>query len=105
MIAACDGEGKLSRHVHLSSRDGALLETLDHTADVLSVDFSPDGRTLVSGDWNHEVHVWDVARRQKRATLRGHFVGVGMVRFSPDGKTIASSSEDSTIRLWRSATD
>jgi WD40 repeat protein len=82
--------------------DGTILGTLDHAANVLSIDFSPDGHTLVTGDMNHEVQLWDVERRQKRATLRGHEFWVEAVRFSPDGKTIASCSDDGTVRLWRS---
>ena len=100
MIAMCEEK---ANQVFLSSLDGNALGTLDHAASVWTVDFSPDGRTLVTADSNNEVHLWDVQRRQERATLRGHSAWISMVRFSPDGKTIASSSDDGTVRLWRSA--
>ncbi len=92
-----------AKRVSLSSLDGVTLGTLAHAANVTSLDFSPDGRTLVTGDTNHEVHIWDLERCQERATLRGHDFWVEDVRFSPDGKTIASCSDDGTVRLWRSA--
>jgi WD40 repeat protein len=107
-IVALDCNGKViaccnnSNDVTLLSLDGAMLGTLHHTGIVRTVDVSPDGITLVTGDMNHEVHLWDVARRSHRATLHGHDTWVSMVRFSPDGKTIASSSNDGSIRLWRS---
>lgn len=97
MIASCHAQ-----HVHLFSREGISLGTLKHAAKVNSVDFSPDGQSLVSGDNNHEVHIWDVERCQERVALHGHFSWVVSVRFSPDGKTIASASDDGTVRLWRS---
>jgi WD40 repeat protein len=96
-LASWDG-----KQVFLSTLDGALLGTMDHAADVWVVDFSPNGHTLVTGDMNDEVHIWDVDRFQERATLRGHNAQLGMVRFSPDGKTIASVGTDGTVRLWRS---
>jgi WD40 repeat protein len=91
-----------SQQVFLTTLDAAHVATLNHAADVESVDFSPDGTLLVTGDTNHEVHIWDVRRHQKRATLRGHDAWVDAVRFSPDGKTIASSGDDGTVRFWRS---
>jgi WD40 repeat protein len=91
-----------SNHVYLSSLDGTRAGTLEHAGSVMSVEFSPDGRTLVTGDLNNEVHLWDLERCERRATFRGHDHVVEAVRFSPDGKTIASASDDGTVRLWRS---
>jgi WD40 repeat protein len=94
-----------SNHVYLSTLDGTRIGTCDHAGSVESVAFSPDGRTLVTGDMNFEEHLWDVERCERRATFRGHDQFVEEVRFSPDGKTIASASDDGTVRLWRSASD
>jgi WD40 repeat protein len=67
---------------------------------VRSVAFSPDGKTLASGDTLNTVKLWDVTSGQCLATLRGHKRLVRVVAFSPDGKTLASASYDGTIRLW-----
>jgi WD40 repeat protein len=70
---------------------------------VISVAFSPDGRTLAAGSAEGTVRLWDVAgRRQIGSPLRplGKVNEVLSVAFSPDGKTLASGDQDGTVRLW-----
>jgi WD40 repeat protein/serine/threonine protein kinase len=56
------------------------------------LDFSPDGRRLVSvgPDPDSEVKVWDVRTGQELLTLGGHRRPGESVAFSPDGRRIAS---------------
>ena len=70
----------------------------------LTLAFSPDGQTLVSGHGNHVVVLWDVATGMRLQTLRGHTDEVRGVAFSPDGSTLASSGTDGILRLWKAAT-
>src|SRR5208282_2748410 len=89
----------------LSAQEPKLQDTLKgHTEYVLSVVFSPDGKTLASGSLDNTIKLWDVARGKDLATLKGHTSAVRSVRFSPDGKTLASGSDDNTIKLWDVAT-
>ena len=72
-----------------------------HTNVVDSVAFSPDGKTLASGSYDHTIRLWDMATgRPIGNPLTGHTTAVDSVAFSPDGKTLASGSFDHTIRLW-----
>jgi len=67
---------------------------------VLSVSFSPDGKTLASGSSNTTIKLLDVTIGEEIRTLNGHRDEVRSVSFSPDGKTLASGSYDNTIKLW-----
>jgi WD40 repeat protein len=83
-------------------REHNRLET--HSGSVLSVSFSPDGKTLASGSDDKTIKLWDVTTGKEIGTLNGHSNEVLSVSFSPDGKTLASGSDDKTIKLWDVAT-
>ena len=78
----------------------------NHGSLSLSVAFSPDGRTLASGDIDNIVRLWDVETGRSLHELIGHTdgsrhtSGIFSVLFSPDGRTLASGGDDDTIRLW-----
>jgi WD40 repeat protein/energy-coupling factor transporter ATP-binding protein EcfA2 len=71
-----------------------------HSGAVVSVAFSPDGKTLASASFDKTVKLWDSTTRKEIATLYGHSDYVRLVSFSPDGKTLASASFDKTVKLW-----
>jgi hypothetical protein len=71
---------------------------------VLSVKFSPDGKTLAYGldDLTNKrglVRILNMATNESRQ-LSGHKAGVTDVEFSPDGKLLASAGSDKRLLLW-----
>ena len=70
---------------------------------VWSVDFSKDGKWLVSGGFDNNVIVWALngaAAPTVLRTLSGHTDWVRCVKLSPDGLKIASASDDGTAAIW-----
>ena len=84
---------------------GEQLRSLrGHSERVMTVAFSPDGRTILSGSYDSTLKQWDAATGRELHTLSGHKSGVYAAAFSPDGRMVLSGSWDGTLRLWDTAT-
>jgi len=74
-----------------------------HKGSVNCVDFSTDGRRIVTGGSDRTVRVWDVESGVELLCLRGHEDLVTSTAFSRDGRRIVTASFDRTVRVWDSA--
>ena len=70
-----------------------------HTGWVTSLDVATDGKHLVSGGFDGEIHLRDSQGSVIRK-LSGHRGAVWDVRFSPLSDLIASVGDDGDLRLW-----
>ena len=86
------------------AQTGLQLYTLPHDDDVLSVDFSPNGRYLATGSKDGTARVWNVAGGLLLATFnhpsgsRSNFVQ--MVSFSPDSSRLLTVGGDRFARVY-----
>jgi len=79
---------------------GKQISTLaDRAEDVYSLDFSPDGTKLLSGNRKGNVIISEVSTGRTEAKLNSRNMYYCAV-FSPDGKKTASADLDGKIKIW-----
>jgi hypothetical protein len=71
-----------------------------HTADVVWIAFSPNGRRIATASYDRTVKIWDPATGREVFTLRGHSAGVISLAFSPNGNRLVSGGIDDAARVW-----
>ena len=69
-----------------------VRQLLGHEGGVQSVDYSSDGRFVVSGSGDKTVRIWDVGTGECVKTLKGHTGEVFGVSFSPNNQYVVSGS-------------
>jgi len=80
---------------------GQLVGTLNSTAVIESVAFSPDGTALAVGAWDGYLTIWDVGTQQRIGQpVRVSKNGVRPLAWSPDGRTLAAGAYRGGITLW-----
>jgi WD40 repeat protein/serine/threonine protein kinase len=68
---------------------------------VSAVAFSPDGKSLATGDEVGMVRIWNLATRAEITTIRASTNSIGALVFSPDGQLLATgSSNESGVWHW-----
>lgn len=65
-----------------------------------SIAFSPDGRTMASGDFSGLITVRDLPGGAIRHAIKGHDDTVWCSLFAPDGKILVTGGGRGRVRLW-----
>lgn len=78
-----------------------------HAGRVQALDFSGDGRRLVSAAMDNNVHLWDLESAADGRTLTGkvrhvlaHPLLAPAAAISPDGTRVATGCWDEVVRIW-----
>ncbi len=108
MLASGDGSptyqtGGGETHIRLWDLESSKLlrKFPAHLNGVTSLDFAPDGKTLVSGGLDARVRLWNVADGARLGQVRGgdaHHWG----QFSRDGKQLLVADGSGALSIWNS---
>lgn len=72
---------------------------IGHQNGVWGVEFSPEGKTIVTASWDRTIKLWQRNGKLLK-TLDGHKNRVYKAKFSHNNQLIASASVDQTVKLW-----
>lgn len=75
------------------------LYSLEHSARIDSMAFSPDGRTLATRDEDNALQLWSIAAGQLLHSTGKQPAGANSIAFSSDGTHLATAGEVS-VNLW-----
>ncbi|MGV0027405.1 WD40 domain-containing protein [Phormidesmis priestleyi] len=95
----------VDKTVKLWDLQGRLVQTLQgHKADVISIGFSPDGKTIATGSLDKTVKLWNREGRLLRSLRDGNLAtdsnAIARVQFNPDSNLIAITTYGRTIEIW-----
>ena len=71
-----------------------------HASEVIAVLFSPTTNTLVSGDRQGILKLWDLSSRRVLKSVAAHHDRIQSLAWSAGGHFLASTADDSRILVW-----
>ena len=65
-----------------------------------SVDYSPDGKRIITASGDRAAKVWDAQNGTELFTLQAHKGGVHSASYSPDGQRIMTTGSDGVVQIF-----
>jgi WD40 repeat protein/tRNA A-37 threonylcarbamoyl transferase component Bud32 len=101
-VAASGGGFKLVRVYEVDT--GRTLSPPVHDGLIPGLEFSPDGRRVLSGSSDTTARIWDAETGRPLLPPLRHPTYVRSAAFSPDGRRAATCDGDGVVRVWDAAT-
>lgn len=87
-----------------NNADRPAATLVGHTDSILDIDFSADGKRLVSTGAEGKALIWDVSNLDAGSPLvmklSGHQGRLWVAQYDPSGTLVATGGDDETVRLW-----
>jgi WD40 repeat protein/serine/threonine protein kinase len=82
----------------------AWISTLRHTNNVITVQFSLDGKHVATGCENGTVRIFEAYSGKLERTIDHYRKRVRLVQFNRDGRLLVTASEDKAALIWNTET-
>ncbi|XP_067417267.1 LOW QUALITY PROTEIN: U3 small nucleolar RNA-interacting protein 2 [Emydura macquarii macquarii] len=102
-IIKWDVESGKKLHVIPGGKKGTKDQHVGHTAHVLSMAISSDGKYLATGDRNKLIMIWEAATCKHLHKFTGHRDAVSGLSFQKGTHQLYSASHDRSIKVWNVA--
>ncbi|XP_006823495.1 U3 small nucleolar RNA-interacting protein 2-like [Saccoglossus kowalevskii] len=93
-------DSRKKEHVIPGGRKGTENKHKGHTAHVLCLAISSDGKFLASGCRNKVIHIWDPSTCELLHTFKGHRDAISGLSFRRNSHQLFSSSHDRSVKIW-----
>ncbi|NXL94998.1 U3IP2 protein, partial [Alectura lathami] len=81
-------------------KKGTEGQSMGHTAHVLCIAISSDGKYLATGDRNKLILIWEAATCKRLYTFTGHRDAVSGLSFQKGTYQLYSASHDRSVKVW-----
>lgn len=98
IVTGAGGFSKKENSARVYDASGRELLNLPHPWTVYSVDFSSDGKRILTG--SDHARVWDAVTGRELSILKGGSTWIYGVAFSPNGKRVVTASRSRNAILW-----
>ena len=105
-LAAADSVAGRAGYLRMvNPQDARLIDSWRvHSDTTFDLDFSRDGKQLVTAGGDRLIKVWDLATKKEVARLEGHASQVLAVAFNTNATQVVSGGVDKQLRVWDIAT-
>jgi WD40 repeat protein len=103
-VALCGDVGVISLWDAQQGRR-RLTRDDDYRTSLNGVAFSPDGKTVATGDARGNIILWDFATGNLIDTIPAHIGMVETLAYTSDGRRLASGGTDKSIKIWDTKTN
>jgi WD40 repeat protein/tRNA A-37 threonylcarbamoyl transferase component Bud32 len=97
VIASGTEDNNVQLYDPLTSEPYAL--PIEHEGSVISVAFSPDGRTLLTGCQDQYARTWEIPAAPSAQEVARHQGRVTALEFGPGAESVLTAGEDGVVRL------
>ena len=103
-LAVATKDGTLHIHDRASLKETHTIASGKKGVVITDVQFSADGQRIAVARDDRLAKVYDTAKGEEVATLKGHSGIVFAIAFSADGNKVVTGGDDNTARIWDAAT-
>jgi WD40 repeat protein len=99
MAATGDTQGAV-RIFNVTAGERVRVDLPAHVKTLADLAITPDKKTLVTGDEDSEIKIWNIADRETLHTFQAHADRLTGIVLNPDGSNFATMARDGQVRLW-----